>query len=66
MSSFLTVLKDLMEKNVIIRGLIALVLLCTVAYMQATGQEVSNEFYQLVTAALMFYFGGTKVEAKTK
>lgn len=55
-----------MEKNVIIRGLIALVLLCTVAYMQATGQEVSNEFYQLVTAALMFYFGGTKVEAKTK
>ncbi len=52
---------ELFRESVIIQAAIALVLLVTIAYMYATGQEVPGELQNLFAVVLGFYFG-SKVE----
>ena len=52
---------ELFRESVIIQAAIALVLLVTIAYMYATGQEVPDQLVIFFSVVLGFYFG-SKVE----
>lgn len=48
---------DLFKASVIVQALIALVLLVTICYMFATGQEVPGQLQNFFAIVLGFYFG---------
>lgn len=50
-------LLDLLRQSVLVQGTIALMLVATVCYQIATGQDVPDLLVAMVSVVLGFYFG---------
>jgi hypothetical protein len=50
-------MKELFLNSTIVQGLVTLVLVCTVAYLCVTGQEVPDILTQALFMVLGFWFG---------
>lgn len=48
---------DLLERSVIVQGVLTLMVTCVVCYLAVTGQEASQELWTLLGIAWGFYFG---------
>lgn len=59
-------LKIAFLRSTLIQALIALILLCTICYMYATGQEVPGQLVNFFAIVLGFYFGAKVEHIKTR
>lgn len=57
---------ELLKTSVIVQAVITLVLLGTIAYMYATGQEVPDQLVNFFAVVLGFYFGSKVENAKMR
>ena len=58
MTTFLKGVGQLLEQNVLIRGLIASLLIGSICYMYIIGMSVPTELINITYIVIGFYFGG--------